>query len=71
MLFPTLALAQPSILLYSRTLAFRHDSIPAAIQAITDLGSANNSWAVQSTEDPTVFTDAGLSNYTAVVFLST
>src|SRR5206468_2831546 len=44
--------------------------IPAAITAVEVLGSLNN-FAVDATEDPTVFTDANLARFAAVVFLNT
>jgi type 1 glutamine amidotransferase len=58
------------VLVYSRTAGFRHDAIPAGIQALRELGAAN-SFTVTATEDPGVFTAAGLANYEAVVFLNT
>jgi type 1 glutamine amidotransferase len=64
--------AQPRfrLLTFSRTTGFRHDSIPAAIAATQAMGSENG-FAVDATEDPTVFTDSGLSGYAAVMFLLT
>ncbi|GAA1943976.1 ThuA domain-containing protein [Kitasatospora viridis] len=58
------------VLLYTRTTAYRHDSIPAGIAAIRELGQAHD-FAVEATEDPAVFTDASLAGRSAVVFLST
>ncbi|WP_235854343.1 ThuA domain-containing protein [Nonomuraea aridisoli] len=54
------------VLVFSRTAGFRHDSIPAGIQAIKDLG-----FDVTATEDPAAFTSDNLAKYKAVVFLST
>jgi type 1 glutamine amidotransferase len=62
--------AAPRILVFTKTTGFRHDSIPAAIQAVERLG-AQNGFAVDATEDAGVFTDAGLARYGAVVFLLT
>ncbi|MEO6081793.1 MAG: ThuA domain-containing protein [Umezawaea sp.] len=62
--------AAQQVLVFSKTAGFRHDSIPAGIQAIRDLGSANG-FTVTATEDATAFTPAGLAEYAAVVFLST
>jgi len=59
-----------SLLVFSRTVAFRHDSIPAGIQALTKL-AADRGWALAATEDPGKFSDAGLAAYNAVIFLST
>ncbi|SBT45770.1 ThuA domain-containing protein [Micromonospora auratinigra] len=58
------------VLVFSRTAGFRHDSIPAGIQAVRDLGAAN-AFTVTATEDPTRFTTANLAKYEAVVFLNT
>jgi type 1 glutamine amidotransferase len=58
------------VLVFSKTAGFRHDSIPAGIQAIRDLGAANN-FTVTATEDAGQFTTANLARYEAVVFLST
>jgi type 1 glutamine amidotransferase len=58
------------ILVFSKTAAFRHTSIPDGIAAIKALGALNN-FDVVATEDSTVFTDAGLAPFKAVVFLST
>ncbi|HVQ95749.1 MAG TPA: ThuA domain-containing protein [Mycobacteriales bacterium] len=75
-LFPaTTALAAPGdptfkVLVFSKTTGFRHDSIPAGVAAIRQLGQDNN-FTVDATEDATVFTDANLAQYNAVVFVST
>jgi len=64
--------AQPrfTVLVFSKTTAFRHDSIPQGIAAIRDL-AADHDFAVDSTEDAARFTDAELVRYRVVVFLST
>ncbi|GHH80922.1 ThuA domain-containing protein [Streptomyces capitiformicae] len=53
------------ILVYSRTTAYRHDSIPAAVAAVRALD-----FDVDATEDPAAF-EVPLDPYAAVVFLST
>ncbi len=58
------------VLVFSKTAGFRHDSIPAGIQAIRDLGAANG-FTVTASEDSNVFTTSSLAAYKAVVFLST
>ena len=58
------------ILVFSKTAAFRHASIADGIAAIRDLGALNN-FGVVTTEDASVFTDAGLAQFKAVVFLCT
>ena len=64
------AATKPRILLFTKTAAFRHDSIPAAVAAIRELGQANG-LTVDATEDAGAFTDANLARYDAVVFLLT
>ena len=59
-----------AVLLFSKTGGFRHDSIPAGIAAIKDLGD-HHGFRVDATEDATVFTDEGLAKYHVVVFLNT
>jgi type 1 glutamine amidotransferase len=59
-----------SVLVFSKTAGFRHDSIAAGIQAIQALGSANN-FSVTATEDAAAFTAPNLAQYDAVVFLNT
>src|SRR6516165_4748532 len=59
-----------TILVFSKTTGFRHDSIPDGIAAIRTLG-AEHGFTVDATEDATTFTDAALARYKAVVFLST
>jgi type 1 glutamine amidotransferase len=58
------------VLLFSRTTGYRHDSIPAAIAALTDLGAANG-YVAQATEDPAAFTADVLARFRVVVFLMT
>lgn len=62
--------SQPRLLIFSRTLGFRHDSIPAGSAAVQDL-AARHGLAVDQTEDAAVFSPSGLAGYRAVVFLST
>jgi cytochrome c len=57
-------------LIFSKTAAFRHDSIPNGIAAIQTLGQQNN-WQVDATEDGSLFRDDVLSHYKVVIFLST
>lgn len=58
------------MLVYTFTETFRHDSIPTAIEAIRQLGAANN-FSVDATEDPTQFNDANLAQYKVIAFVST
>ncbi|MBS2963132.1 ThuA domain-containing protein [Actinocrinis puniceicyclus] len=57
-------------LVYTRTTGFRHDSIPAGVAALRDLGREVG-LAVEATQDPGAFTAATLAGYRVVVFLST
>jgi cytochrome c len=59
-----------SVLVFSKTAGFRHDSIPVGITAIQQLGAANN-FDVEATEDSAQFTDANLARFRAVIWLST
>jgi type 1 glutamine amidotransferase len=64
------AYASFKVLVFSKTTGFRHTTaIALGIQAIRDLGAANN-FTVDATEDDTLFTDANLAQYKTVVFLS-
>lgn len=58
------------MLTFSRTTGFRHDSIPAGIGALRNLGRSHG-FEVVATEDPAAFTAAELSAFTVVTFLST
>src|SRR5438132_9133578 len=66
----TAADAPYDVLVFSKTAGFRHDSIPAGIQAIRELGAANN-FTVTATEDATQFNATNLSRFETVVFLNT
>lgn len=67
---PHAAQAQFKILIFSKTTGFRHDSIPNGIAAIRQLGQQNN-FSVDAAEDSSVFTEANLTQYKVVIFLST
>ncbi|GAA1943319.1 hypothetical protein GCM10009837_81720 [Streptomyces durmitorensis] len=58
------------VLVFSKTAGFRHDSIPAGIEALRGLGQEQG-FTVTATEDATAFSPDNLSGYEAVVFLST
>jgi type 1 glutamine amidotransferase len=59
-----------SILVFSRTEGFRHDSIPAGIAAIRQQGGIRG-FSVDASEDAAAFSDDNLARYKAIVFLST
>ncbi|MFC1430419.1 ThuA domain-containing protein [Streptacidiphilus sp. N1-3] len=60
----------PRVLLHTRTAGFRHDSIPAGIEALRQLATAAG-LELTATEDPDAFSEQNLAGYRAVVFLST
>jgi type 1 glutamine amidotransferase len=62
--------ARPLVLVYTRTLGYRHDAIPAGIAAVRELG-AEGGFTVDATEDAAAFTPANLGRYRAIVFLNT
>jgi type 1 glutamine amidotransferase len=63
--------AQPfRVLLFSRTVGFRHDSIPTAIAALTELQSEGG-YVVEATEDPAQISAENLARFQVVVFLLT
>jgi type 1 glutamine amidotransferase len=73
-LFAGPALAAPHsatgmILIYSGTTGYRHDSIPAGIEAISKL-AAQRGLRVVASEDPTVFSAASLKRFSVIVLLS-
>jgi type 1 glutamine amidotransferase len=72
LLAPSAAPARPnrgSILIYSGTTGYRHESIPAAIKALTTIASRRGVSVVAS-EDPAVFSRSNLKRFRAIVLLS-
>lgn len=63
-------IATARILIYSATRGFRHDSIPTATEALKQGGNSINV-QFDATEDHSQFTTAILSQYDALLFLST
>lgn len=59
-----------SVLVFTKTEGWRHDSIEAGVEAIYQLGNENG-FAVTWTEDSEQFTLESLSKYDAVIFLNT
>ena len=60
----------PRVLVFSKTAAFYHSSIPAGIKALQDLG-AKNGFEVDTTTDANKFQEDSLKKYAALIFLST
>jgi type 1 glutamine amidotransferase len=61
------ASAKPRVLAFTKTAAFHHDSIPAAVEAVR----AQRRYAIDVTDDASAFTVRNLRRYAAVVFLLT
>jgi glucose/arabinose dehydrogenase/cytochrome c551/c552 len=61
---------KPKVLVFTKTSGFHHASIPVGAAAIIKLGVENN-FSVDTTSDAAKITEANLSKYSAVVFLST
>jgi type 1 glutamine amidotransferase len=59
-----------SVLVFSKTAGFRHDSIPAGIEAVRRQG-ATRGFSVDASEDSGVFADDSLGKHKVIVFLST
>ena len=58
------------LLVFSRTVGFRHDSIGAGLEALRSLAKTRD-WDLEATEDPEAFHAAPLSRFEGVVFLNT
>ena len=64
------AVCHKRLLVFSKTAAYRHASIPAGKIALQEL-AAQHDFAIDFSEDSNVFTTANLARYDAVVFLMT
>lgn len=60
----------PQVLVFSRTLGYRHESIAQGVAALAELGRERG-FAVSATEDPAQFDDRTLAAVDVVVFLCT
>jgi uncharacterized protein len=60
---------KPRILVFSHTTGYRHASIEPGVAALQGLG-AREKMTVVASEDPNVFSEAGLKDFDAIVFLS-
>jgi type 1 glutamine amidotransferase len=58
------------VLVFTRTMNFRHDSIQAGVEALALMGT-NQGFSVDWSEDPERFTPDSLAQYEVVVFLNT
>ncbi|SHG49415.1 cytochrome c [Chryseolinea serpens] len=60
----------PGVLVFSKTKGYRHESIDTAKLVLMALGKTNG-FAVDTTEDASLFNEENLKRYRAVIFLST
>lgn len=60
----------PRVLVFAKTAGFYHQSIPAGMAAIQQLGTENG-FRVDTTRDARYFVQDSLQQYSAVIFLST
>jgi len=58
------------VLVYSGSTGYRHDSIPAGVEAVKSIG-AKAGYVVEATEDPEIFTAEKLKTFDVIVFVST
>lgn len=58
------------VVVFTRTTRYRHESIPAGVAALGELGAAHG-YLMHPTEDPGVFTPGRLDDVAVVVFLNT
>lgn len=61
--------AKINILVFSKTNGFRHNSIPAGIKMISELGQ-NENWIVTCTENANIFTSEFMNQIDVAVFLN-
>ncbi|KAI1174418.1 carboxylesterase-like protein [Nemania sp. FL0916] len=59
------------VFVFSKTAAYRHDSIPAGIEGLKDLGVSSNLFTTEASEDASLINAQYLSQFKAIVFLST
>ena len=67
---PATTIDRPRVLVFSKTAGFRHDSIPAGIAAVGELGSLHG-FDIDATEDSSTFADASLAGYRVIIFMNT
>lgn len=61
---------EPKVLVFSKTMGYKHASIPSGIAAIQKLGQENG-FAVDTTKNAELFTDENLKQYSTIIFMST
>lgn len=66
---PALA-SMPTVLVFSKTTGWRHESIPTAVAAVQRVAMQESLYS-NATEDASVFTPENLRGYRAVIFVNT
>ena len=61
---------EPRILVFSKTMGFKHSSISQGVEAVQKLGQENKI-IVDTTKNAEIFNDDDLKKYSAIVFLNT
>ena len=59
------------VLLFTRTLNFRHDSISTAVRSLTMMGKKTGAYEVVHTEDEALFEPKSLRTFDAVFLINT
>src|SRR4029079_18486849 len=67
---PSFAAEKAHVLIYSGSTGFRHDSIPAGVEAVKQIATKAG-YVVEASEDPEVFTKEKLKAFKVIVFVST
>src|SRR6185295_14527587 len=70
LLLPASAPSPFTVLVFTKTAGFVHESIPAGVAAVKSLGERSG-FTVESTADASAFTDDNLKRFKVVMFLST
>ncbi|MGI9552913.1 MAG: ThuA domain-containing protein, partial [Aurantibacter sp.] len=61
---------KPKVLVFSKTMGFKHSSIPVGMAAVQKLG-AENGFEVDTTWNAELFNEENLKQYSTIIFLST
>jgi type 1 glutamine amidotransferase len=67
---PVWPISPISLLVFTRTEGYRHESIPAGLEALERI-ARERGFGIAKSEDPTIFADEGLAPFDVVVFFST
>jgi type 1 glutamine amidotransferase len=62
-------MSTPAILVFTKTTGFRHDSIPAGVEAVERI-AAELGYETEHTEDATIYNPLDLARFSAVVWVS-